>query len=233
LLTAPAFADRFHVLAIDHRGHGETEWDADARYTLDEYAADLHAFVVELGLPPFFLIAHSMGGMISVAYAAEHADTIRALVLVDSGLRFGDPPAAQRQPQLSSRPLKFSSRAEAEAYARSMFPDAAKGRSVGYGFIDLPDGTATWRTDVVGLSKSWQARDAGLGRVAEAFGRVEFPVLLLRAGASGGISLETVEKMRAANPRLQVITYDRAHHWLHQDEPEMFERDVSAFLAKT
>ena len=38
--------------------------------------------------------------------------------------------------------------------------------------------------------------------------------------------------MKAANPSLQVITYDRAHHWLHQDEPELFEHDVSAFLVQ-
>ncbi len=232
LLTAPAFADRFHIVAIDHRGHGETEWDPDARYSLDEYASDLAAFVDALSLAPFFLIAHSMGGLISMAYAADHAETVRALVLVDAGLRFGDPPAAPRPSPLLARPLKFDSRADAEAYARSMFPEAAQQRNVGYGFIDLPDGSVTWRTDVVGLSKSWQTRDASLERVAEAFGRIEFPVLLLRAGASAGIKLENVEKMRAANPRLQVITYDNAHHWLHQDEPERFARDVSTFLVQ-
>ena len=232
LLTAPAFADRYHIVAIDHRGHGETEWDSEARYTLDEYSADLSAFVEELSLAPFFLVAHSMGGLISMAYAADHGETIRALVLVDAGLRFGDPSAPPRPSPLLARPLKFDSRADAEAYARSMFPEAAQQRNVGYGFIDLPDGSVTWRTDVVGLSKSWQTRDASLGRVADAFGRLAFPVLLLRAGASAGIALETVDKMKAANPGLQVITYENAHHWLHQDEPERFERDVSAFLSQ-
>jgi pimeloyl-ACP methyl ester carboxylesterase len=231
LLTAPDFADRFHILAIDHRGHGETDWDADACYSLDEFALDLHAFVTALDLPPFFLLAHSMGGFISMLYAADHADTIRALVLVDCGLRFGATPSAARANALAERPLTFASRAEAEEWARSRFPDAARGRNVGYGFRDLPDGTVTWRTDVVGLSKAWPGRDASLPRIVEAFGRVTFPIMLLRAGASGGISPAAVELMQATNPRLQVITYERAHHWLHQDEPRRFARDVSTFLA--
>ena len=185
LLTAPAFADRFHVVAIDHRGHGESDWDPEARYTLEEYAADLSALVETRALAPFFLVAHSMGGLISMAYAAEHAATIRALVLVDAGLRFGPPPPGARNTPLADRPLKFASRAEAEAYARSMFPDAARQRNVGYGFVDLPEGGVTWRTDVVGLTRSWQAHDASLGRVAETFAALTFPVLLLRAGLRG------------------------------------------------
>jgi len=83
-LTAPSYANHFHIIAPDHRGHGETDWDPDARYGLPEYVADLAALIDALRLPPFFVIAHSMGGFITLAYAAEHPESIRGLVLVDA-----------------------------------------------------------------------------------------------------------------------------------------------------
>src|SRR5262249_2634881 len=50
------------------------DWDPDARYTMSEYAADLVALVGALRLQRFFVIAHSMGGFITLVYAAEHAE---------------------------------------------------------------------------------------------------------------------------------------------------------------
>jgi len=128
-LTAPSYANKFHIIGPDHRGHGETDWDPEARYSIPEYAADLAAFVDALSLAPFFLIAHSMGGLISMAYAADHAETVRALVLVDAGLRFGEQAAAPRPSPLLARPLKFDSRADAESFSvcsRSAGPSVSR-----------------------------------------------------------------------------------------------------------
>ena len=91
LLTAPGLAGRFHVIAPDLRGHGETDWDPEARYFTSTYADDIAALVKALGIGPFWLVAHSMGGGISINYASRHPDMVRGLVLVDSGVRFGPP----------------------------------------------------------------------------------------------------------------------------------------------
>jgi esterase len=183
-----------------------------------------------LGIRPFWLVAHSMGGGVSINYASRHPDMVRGLVLVDAGVRFGAPPTPQNRP-VEQRPVFFESRAEAEAYARSLMPEVARGRPMGYGFRELPDGRTTWRTDIVGLGRARATRsDTDSTDLRDALGSLEMPILLLRAG-KGGITDESVAGMQALNRRLRVVTYPEANHWLHQDEPDRFEGDLNTFLS--
>ena len=77
--------DRFHILALDVRGHGESEWSATGAYEYTDQAGDLAAFVDRLELPRFALIGTSMGGIIAMTYAADHGDRLNALVINDIG----------------------------------------------------------------------------------------------------------------------------------------------------
>ena len=65
-------ASEFHVVAPDLRGHGESEWDPDARYTDEQLAADIHALAHHLNLRPFTLVGHTMGGAVAFTYAARY-----------------------------------------------------------------------------------------------------------------------------------------------------------------
>src|SRR3954463_7145673 len=73
--------DRFHILAIDVRGHGESEWSPTGAYEYPDQAGDLAAFVDRLELPRFALIGTSMGGIIAMAYAADHGEPLKSLIL--------------------------------------------------------------------------------------------------------------------------------------------------------
>lgn len=77
--------DGWAVYGLDHRGHGLS---GGRRVHLDDYAdwlADFDAFrrVVVASHPgvPVFLLGHSMGGQIALAYALDHQDDLRGLVL--------------------------------------------------------------------------------------------------------------------------------------------------------
>ncbi len=82
--VAPALRQRFHVLALDQRGHGESPWTADWAYGSRHYVADLAAIIDRWGLGAPVLVGHSMGGHSALAYAVEHSDRLRALVAIDS-----------------------------------------------------------------------------------------------------------------------------------------------------
>jgi len=83
-LTAPLLAERFRVLALDQRGHGESDKPDDG-YDFDSFTADVHAFIAALGLQRPALVGHSWGGSVALHYAAAHPAVPRALVLVDGG----------------------------------------------------------------------------------------------------------------------------------------------------
>jgi pimeloyl-ACP methyl ester carboxylesterase len=113
--------DRFHILALDVRGHGESAWSPAGAYQFADQASDLTAFARQLGLEKFVLIGTSMGGVIAMAYGAEHAERLSGLVINDIG---PDVEAGSQRITglVGSRPDDFATLEEAMAYRRAMSP---------------------------------------------------------------------------------------------------------------
>src|ERR1700743_3810059 len=79
--------DGFHVIALDHRGHGESDWSPDGDYSLDAIAGDIRAVARTLAQPPA-LVGASLGGAASlIAWGETPACgkplVASALILVD------------------------------------------------------------------------------------------------------------------------------------------------------
>jgi len=81
-LAEERWADRYHVLAPDLRGHGRSDWDAP--WTLDTYVADLVETFGHLGLCDW--VGHSFGGRLVVELAAAHPELVHRAVLLDPAL---------------------------------------------------------------------------------------------------------------------------------------------------
>ena len=75
----------YRMIRFDQRGHGLTGPAADGHYAVDAFVADVDAVADKLGLERFVLAGNSMGGGIAMAYAMEHPERLRGLVLVDAG----------------------------------------------------------------------------------------------------------------------------------------------------
>ena len=144
--------ERHRILALDVRGHGESAWSPTGAYSYADQAGDLAEFATRLGLDKFVLIGTSMGGIIAMAYAAEHAERLLGLVINDIGpdVEVG----SQRITGLvGSRPDEFGTLEEAMAYRRSVSPIVA-GRSpedqreLALGVLRQgPDGRWGWKMD--------------------------------------------------------------------------------------
>ena len=78
---AEAMRERYHVLALDQRGHGLTEWATD--YHALRRVEDLEAFRAALHLDQFALVGLSMGGRVAFQYTARHPARVERLVIVD------------------------------------------------------------------------------------------------------------------------------------------------------
>src|SRR4029077_1731865 len=124
--NAPArhLQDRFHIIAPDVRGHGESAWSPTAAYQYADQIGDLAALVDELQLSRFALIGTSMGGIIAMGFAARYPDRLRALVINDIG---PEPETGSQRitEMVGGRPEDFPSLEEAMAYRRRMSPIVA------------------------------------------------------------------------------------------------------------
>ena len=66
--VVPSFVDRFHVISLDQRGHGESDWAPDARYGTEQFASDLVGVMDHLGWERMVVVGHSMGGHNSIGF---------------------------------------------------------------------------------------------------------------------------------------------------------------------
>ena len=152
--NAPArhLQDRFHIIAPDVRGHGESAWSPTAAYQYGDQIGDLAALVDELQLSRFALIGTSMGGIIAMGFAARYPDQLRALVINDIG---PEPETGSQRitEMVGGRPEDFASVEEAMAYRRRMSPIVASRtiedqRELALGVLrQRPDGRWVWKMD--------------------------------------------------------------------------------------
>jgi len=144
--------DRFHLLSLDVRGHGESAWSPAGAHRYEDQASDLAAFVDRLGLQEFVLIGTSMGGIIAMTYAAHHAARLSGLVINDIG------PEAEAGTQritqmVGSRPDDFATLEDAMAYRRSASPilaarNAEDQHELALGVLrQRADGRWAWKMD--------------------------------------------------------------------------------------
>src|SRR5215471_9099213 len=84
-LVCLAMRDEYHCIALDQRGHGDSDWAHDEDYSIGAQLQDTKGFVDKLGLDNFILVGMSLGAINSLAFAVAHPDRLRALVIIDAG----------------------------------------------------------------------------------------------------------------------------------------------------
>ena len=116
---ARRFRDRYHVIAVDVRGRGDSAWAPDGDYSMATYASDLEGVVDALGLDRFSYIGTSMGGRIGMIYAGHHGDRLERFILNDIG---PDREAGSDRitAEAGRTPESFASLEEAIAYRASI-----------------------------------------------------------------------------------------------------------------
>ena len=120
--VASRLRDRYHVIALDLRGHGGSEW-APSGYTFDDYVGDITAVIDVLGWQRPIVMGHSLGGYLAAQLAAAHPDRVGAVVLVDVLTGFNDELAARAARQAQRPGPEFANPAEAGARFRLTPPE--------------------------------------------------------------------------------------------------------------
>jgi pimeloyl-ACP methyl ester carboxylesterase len=240
---APVVAPHYRTLALDHRGHGDSGWDAAGRYDLDSLVRDVEAVIAELGIERLVVIGHSLGGRVAALFASRNIDRMAGLVIVDIGPDIDMRGAMRIRMDVEANVTpSFSSVAEYERALSIAYPagqPAAIGRMARHGLRRCSDGSFELKMDPA-LRGAMSRRDGEeldssdpMSPEAQwgALARISCPTLIVRGAASDILSADTADKMVdevLADGRLAVVA--RAGHSVMTDNPEGFRDAVTDFV---
>ena len=227
--VAPALAEDFHVIALDQRGHGDSDHIDPPAYGTRHYLADLQQFITTLRLHKPVLMGHSMGGHNSIIYATQHAQELAALILVDTDAAYPEA-AVQFLRKLGEKPAKeFDSFVEAisrfQLLPRETYISTEKLRYLAsFAFAERPDGKWTAKLD-----RKTLFREPIDGRPFLA--QITSPTLIVRAQHSPLLSHDKINRLVSNLPHGRWIEVKDTYHRVMLDNPEGLVQAAREFLA--
>ena len=224
----------WHALALDLRGHGDSEWPADGDYTLEALVDDLAASLGALGRPAA-VVGASLGGLTGLVAVGERSmEGISALVLVDVAPRLEPEGVSRIVEFMSARLDGFATLEEAAEAVAGYAPHRPRPASLEGLRKNLrrgEDGRWRWHWDprlVTGELRPSASRDPD--RLAAAARRVRIPTLLVRGRMSDVVSPEGVREFLELVPHAGFVDVSGAGHMVAGDDNDAFTRAVVEFL---
>lgn len=241
---ASALAPRFHVVALDLRGHGDSDWTGPGSYALSNHVIDLAVCIDSLGLGQIHLVGHSMGGHIVLRLAAAFPERVRSLCSIE-GVELPiirDQRAApkayptrlrqwidgQRRDR-QRRPRIYASIADAAARMAEHVPgmDADTiAHLAHHGVTRMAQGGWRWKYDDACRNRA--PEDAHGVDLDEILAAITCPTLLAY-GTASWIPIPASERLaRIADHRL--IRFPGVSHWLHHQSRAAFVAALTDFF---
>ena len=230
---ACALGGRFHVLAIDQRGHGDSDPAPDGDYGNPALVDDFAALVDALGLGRFSLVGLSLGGRVAIGYAGAHPERVDRLVVVDIGPDIAPAGLARIGKLLAASPERFEQLEDAIGWMRAASPLYAVDRlrhRAQHGVRPLPDGGLTWKYDRAIRDDAREGRLRAAADLWPLWKAIDVPTLLVRGAESDILTDEIAQQMIEAQPRARLAVVPGAGHTVPGDQPEVFLRLLDEFL---
>jgi pimeloyl-ACP methyl ester carboxylesterase len=217
------------VVCMDMRGFGDSTWSAQKDYSVPGMAQDIVNVLDHLSWKRVVLIGHSMGGRSTTYVAAKHPGRAAGLALIDYTPE-NAPAGSKRVTQIvASTPDSFDSIEEAMQYFKGKDRERYEAylKKTAGKFVVKRD--PYFRDQFRKLLETSERPKLGVD-MWQLIGEVRCPMLSMRGARSDMYAAETKEKMKAANPRLQVVEVDASHN-IAGENPQGFLAALRAFLA--
>jgi pimeloyl-ACP methyl ester carboxylesterase len=230
--VARVIAPEYRLLALDQRGHGDSEWARPPAYSPSDYANDIARFIAHVAADAErpLVAGHSMGGLNVLAFARNHPESARGAMAIDVAVtssrgrdrylrRLKSLPVVT-YPDLATAKARFRLMPDEGGIADEIIHEIAE-RSL----ARTEEGRWTLKFD----------RESFLGgdglEVLETIRQITIPTMLVRAEHSRIMTAEAAENAHASNPNARLVTITDAHHHVILERPAEVARVIEKFAA--
>src|ERR1700753_2380426 len=226
--------DGFHVVALDSRGHGDSDRAPNADYDVETLTRDVMKVLDAIGRP-VGIIGGSMGGLDGIrAGDAAGPTRVSKLVLVDVVPRFEKGGSARIRDFMMSGLDGFDSLERAADAVAAYLPYREKPRSP-EGLkknLRLRDGRWYWHWDPAFMTKPGDDPELRTESFEQAAANLKIPVLLIRGKLSDVVSMEGVRHFLDTVPRAEFVELSNAGHTAAGDDNDAFSDVVVKFATR-
>jgi len=246
--VAERMRDRYHVIAPDLRGHGDSAWAVGANYTEINYIYDIAQLVHQKQMAPVTILSHSLGGSIALLYSGLFPEAVKKVVAIE-----GLGPSPQMRERMREKTIEqrlrewITARREmagrtARKYAtledaiarmqeenKRLSDEQARHLTL-HGAVQNEDGTFSWKFDNF-VRMGGGPGGLGIEDQQHIWSCITAPVLLFR-GTESWASDPVADGRIAVFRDASLVNVEGAGHWVHHDRLDVFMENVDAFLAR-
>ena len=231
-LVALGLADKFHLISLDQRGHGDSDWAPDGDYSLEAQQKDLQKFVSYIDVDRINLIGLSMGGRNSYVFASKNPDLVSTLVVVDTGPR-GIRTGGNRirnfvnMPDVLDTFDEFVERVHSYVPHRSL--DQIRG-SLANNIRQMNNGKWTWKYDRLLRSPDYRRPAISEEKLWNYWEAIQCKILIVRGEKSDVLAIETLEEMTKRNKNAKGVVVPNSGHLVTGDNPSGLVKVIKSWF---
>ena len=227
---APHFSKKYHVLAVDMRGHGDSDWDPKGSYMVEDYVKDIEGLVAQLKLRNIVLWGNSTGGRVAQVFAGAHPELVSAVISEDVGPERPSEVSDRRAKRMAEEEKGWASLDELLILIKKNYPRTSEQilrNYAQYGSKKRADGRIILKRDPA-IGKGFVPTE--LWRFVK---QIKAPIIYILGGASTIVPAETQEQLKQTLPQVQIVTMPGLGHYPSDEKPEDFLAIIDKFLAGT
>jgi pimeloyl-ACP methyl ester carboxylesterase len=225
----------FRGVALDLRGHGDSDWSADGDYAIERYLGDLRRVVEALGQKPA-LVGASFGGLMSLLGQGQDPELAWGIVLVDIATSVQVPGIMRIVEFMTGKPEGFASLEEVAAAIQAYQPQRKRPPSVEGLAKNVrlgADGRYRWHWDPRFMEgKRPENSPLRRDRLESAARSLRVPTLLVRGKQSDVVAESDVQTFLSHAPHAEFVDVRDAGHMVAGDVNDVFSRVVVEFLTR-
>jgi len=227
---ATHFNKNYHVMAVDMRGHGDSDWDPQGAYLVEDYVKDIEGLAGQLHLGNIVIWGNSTGGRVAQVFAGLRPDLVAVVISEDVGPERPREIADSFTSRIQQEDEKGWS-SEDELLAQLRAGNARTSEEIlrayaHFGSKRRADGRIIWKRDPK-IANGFVPTE--LWRFVR---QIKSPTIYVLGGRSTIVPAETQEQLRRTLPQVQIVTMPGLGHYPSEENATDFLAIVDRFLAE-